>query len=195
MMTPASAILSPRQASVINIWNTEQLTVGDIVRVTREGQKDAEGIVVEKISNTKLRVDFGERITDCLIDDCVLIFHNYEFEVGDKVEARPPGTALFFVGKVIAIHPDKSMDILMDGDDLSDIERNITPENCRKLMSRRSVVINRWKRAFMMVVAANFFKRISFARNSSTVGGEMQAPGKSLGSALYTHEEDEKQSF
>jgi hypothetical protein len=34
-------------------------------------------------------------------------------------------------------------------------------------MSRRSVVINRWKRAFMMVVAANFFKSIALGRRPS----------------------------
>lgn len=192
MMTPAAAF-SPRQQSVVNIWDTEQLTVGDIVKVTREGHKDAEGIVIEKISNTKLRVDLGERIADVLIDDCFLLVHNYEFEVGDKVEARPPGIALFFVGKVIKINPDKSMDILMDGDDLGDIERGITPDNCRKLMSRRSVVINRWKRAFMMVVAANFFKRISFSRNQSHIN--LESSPKPVAPTLFTHEEDEKYSI
>jgi hypothetical protein len=148
---------------MVSVMNSDQLTVGDVVRVTHDGMA-AEGIVIEKITNTKLRVDFGDQIADCFIDECVLVIHSYEFEVGDKVEARPPGSALFFVGKVVKIHPDKSMDVLMDGDDANDIERNVNLDNCRKLMSRRSVVVNRWKRAFMLVVAANFFKRISFAR-------------------------------
>lgn len=191
MMTPANPF-SPREEF---IQDTDKITVGDIVRVTHEG-KESEGMVIEKVNNMKLRIDFGERIHDCLLDECVVLVRNYEFEVGDKVEARPPGMNLFFVGKVVKMYPDKSMDILMDGDDLSDIEKGITPDNCRKLMSRRSVVINRWKRAFMMVVAANFFKRISFVGDRRGSRQMMGGQVKGLSAHMsITEEVDEDEKF
>lgn len=177
MIMPASAF-SPREESVISNLTSDKLTVGDIVRVNLEkpvpGESPkaanfAEGIVIEKVNDLKVKIDFGEHIRECYIDRCALIVRNYEFEIGDKVEARPPNSNLFFVGKVVKIHQDKSMDILMDGDDPDDIEHNITLDDCRKLMSRRSVVINRWKKAFMMVIAANFFKKIYGRANSSTL--------------------------
>ena len=187
MMTPASPF-SPREESYVSILNSDQLTVGDIVRVTTEG-KITEGMIIEKVTNQKLRVDFGDRITDCQLDDCVILIRNYEFEIGDKVECRPKGSNLFFVGKVAKINPDKTMDIMMDGDDPDDYERNVLPDDCRKLMSRRSVVVNRWKRAFMMVVAANFFKRISFAGGQ---GGQMTGLGPSK-RILFSREEENKE--
>jgi hypothetical protein len=55
------------------------------------------------------------------------------------------------------------MDILMDGEDEEDIEYEVSVENVRKLMSRRSVVVNRWRKAFMLIVASNFFRRIEFS--------------------------------
>lgn len=144
---------------------TDQITVGDIVRV-HFYESEKEGIVIEKLSQSTLRVDFGEFIKECTVENCQLLVRSVEFEVGDKVEARPHGSTLFFVGKVIKVHEDKSIDVLMDGDDPNDIETNIPAEEARKLMSRRSVVVSRWKRAFMLVIAANFFKRIAFKPQS-----------------------------
>lgn len=192
LMAPANPY-SPRE-EYVSVFNTEKLTVGDIVRVTHEG-KESEGIVVEKVDNLALRVDFGERVQECLISECIILVRNYEFEVGDKVEARPAGMNLFFVGKVVKIYPDKSMDILMDGEDLSDIERGITPDNCRKLMSRRSVVINRWKRAFMMVVAANFFKRISFVSGRDRPNNISPAKVMSKRMSITEMVDDEDEKF
>lgn len=140
-------------------------TVGDIVSVPMY-DRVREGIIIEKVNRVKVRIDFGEYIKECLVESCTLVIRSYEFEVGDKVEAKPRNSNLFFVGKVITVHEDKSVDVLMDGDDPDDVEYNIPAEDVRKLMSRRSVVVNRWKRAFMMVVAANFFMRIALRPNS-----------------------------
>lgn len=154
-----------------------QLTVGDIVRVRLHSNggiqvvtaadsadcHDKEGIIVEKISPHKVMIDFGDYVRECVLDDCLLLLRSDEFESGDKVEARPSGSNLYFVGKVIRVNADaKTLDVLMEGDDPDDIEYNILFENTRKLMSRRTIVQHRWKRAFMLVVAANFFKRIHF---------------------------------
>eukprot|EP01039_Chlorochromonas_danica_P006620 gene6620-7313_t len=154
--------------------STDQITVGDIVRV-HFYESEKEGIVIEKLSQSTLRVDFGEFIKECTVENCQLLVRSVEFEVGDKVEARPHGSTLFFVGKVIKVHEDKSIDVLMDGDDPDDIETNIPLEEARKLMSRRSVVVSRWKRAFMLVIAANFFKRIAFKPQSEEKHEEKEA--------------------
>lgn len=162
MMSRKATFYDPSEAFV---WNpaSDQITVGDIVRVMYfERAVPEEGIVIEKINQYKLKVDFGEHVKECLLEDCALLIRGDEFEVGDKVEARPKGSSLFFVGRVIKVHEDKSIDVLMDGDDPDDVEYGIAEEDARKLMSRRSVVVNRWKKAFMMVVATNLFKRITF---------------------------------
>lgn len=157
-----SAPLKDSTARIIFKPTATMLEVGDIVRVNMVGGEQ-EGIMVEKISHIKIRVDFGDQVRECLLENCALIIHAEDFEEGDKVEAKPMGSNLFFVGRVLRIHADKSMDILMDGDDPEDIEYKLPFDNARKIMSRRALVVNRWKRAFMMVLAANFFRRISFS--------------------------------
>lgn len=143
-------------------FGNSKTEAGDVVRVSLGKSGDADGLVIETVNETKVLVDFGDYVKEVLLEDCTLIAKAMDFEEGDKVEVKPVGSQLYFVGKVIKIHSNKSMDVLMDGDDPDDIEYNVQPDNARKLMSRRSMVINRWKKAFMMVLAANFFRRISF---------------------------------
>lgn len=161
--TPAgtTTILSPRET--VFDRNSTHITVGDIVRVEKSPNSFSEGIIVERLDNEQFIVDFGDRIATVLLSNCHILLRNDEYEMGDKVEVQPPGSALFFVGRVIAMNPhERTLDVLMDGDDPDDIERNIPIENARKLMSRRAVVVNRWKKAFMMVVASNFFRQVEF---------------------------------
>lgn len=157
-----SSPIKDSTARIIFKPSATMLEVGDIVRVSLVSGEQ-EGIMVEKISHLKIRVDFGDCVRECLLESCALIIHAEDFEEGDKVEAKPIGSNLYFVGRVLRIHSDKSMDILMDGDDPEDIEYRLPFDNARKIMSRRALVVNRWKRAFMMVLAANFFRRISFS--------------------------------
>lgn len=162
-------LFSPRE--LIYNPSSSQLTVGDIVVFEQlnksNGNKDKiEGIVVEKDEDGRLKIESGEKTYDIPLDQCALILRNDEYEIGDKVEIRPEGSNLFFIGKVVKILPDKSIDVQMDGDDPDDIEYGVLPENARKLMSRRALVVNRWKKAFMMVVATNFFKRIDIGDSS-----------------------------
>ncbi len=143
--------------------SSDQLTVGDIVRVQESPTREQEGIVVEKVNASVLLVDFGENVREVALSHCTLLMRSDEFEIGDKVEARPAGSNLYFVGKVIKVNSEnKTMDVLMEGDDPDDVEFAVPYENARKLVSRRNMVVNRWKRAFMMVVAANLFKKIHF---------------------------------
>lgn len=139
-----------------------RVEVGDVVRVAAAKGAFVDGLVIEIIGPTKIIVDCGDFNKEVNPDECELITKVMDFEEGDKVEVKPADSQLYFVGKVIRIHPDKTLDVLMDGDDPDDIEYNVSPDNARKLMSRRALVVNRWKRAFMLVLAANFFRRIHF---------------------------------
>lgn len=147
--------------------NNEQLQVGDIVRVTFANQDPMEGFVVERLNDENLLVDFGENIKQCHIKQCTLIVKSDELEMGDKVEMKPEDSGLYFIGKVIAINTDCTLDILMDGDDPDDIERRVNPDNVRKLMSKRGLVVGRWRRAFMMIVAINKFGRMLYKERTS----------------------------
>lgn len=118
-----------------------------------------------------VNVEFGDTIRQVSLHCCELILRIDDFEVGDKVEARPNNSTLFYVGRVVQINPDQTLNVLMDGSD-DDYEYNIPKENCRKLMSRRTIVRNRWRKAFMMVIAANFFRRINFNSNYTYVDGK-----------------------
>jgi hypothetical protein len=172
-MMPRSHKLWPEGEQFIFNPSSKLITVGDIVRANFfDAKEPREGIVIEKVNDFELKIDFGEYVRECLLENCALLIRSDEFEVGDKVEARPKGSSLFFVGSVIKVHEDKSVDVLMDGDDPDDIEYAIPAEEARKLMSRRSVVANRWKKAFMLVVAANLFRFISFSAHGLEVAEE-----------------------
>lgn len=149
------------KSDCLNPDDPNYISIGDVVRVNFL-DKPAEGIVVDRINDFQVKVDFGDYNKVVMTENCVVVYGINEYEVGDKVEVKGTGMNLYFVGKVINVHEDKTLDVLMDGDDPDDIERHVSIENVRKLMSRRALVVNRWKRAFMMVVAANFFKKISF---------------------------------
>jgi len=169
LFTPAG--VSPRPISrPITIFdpNSTHLTVGDIVRVDISPTETIEGMVLECLENDCLTIDLGETTQTFPISQCHLLLRNDEYEIGDRVEVQPMGSSLYFVGKVISIDSSaKTMAVLMDGDDPDDIEKNIPFEQARKLMSRRAFVVNRWKKAFMMVVASNFFSRIHFDNSLS----------------------------
>eukprot|EP01034_Spumella_vulgaris_P023173 gene23173-29367_t len=103
---------------------------------------------------------------ECHVHNCTLVIRSDELEVGDKVEMKPAGSALYFVGIVSAINPDCTCDIQMDGDDPDDIERNVNVDDIRKLMSKRALVVGRWRRAFMAVRATKKFnKTFGFAED------------------------------
>jgi hypothetical protein len=168
--TPAGAsTISPR----VEVFdpNSTHITVGDIVRVETSPKHFSEGIIVERVDNEHVIIDLGDRTSTLPLSNCHILLRNDEYEMGDKVEVQLPGSVLFFVGKIIALNPtERTLDVLMDGDDPDDIERNVPFENARKLMSRRAVVVNRWKKAFMMVVASNFFRQVEF--DETTISGK-----------------------
>ncbi len=132
-----------------------------------------EGFVVERLNDVNILVDFGENIKEVHVSNCTIVIRSDELEVGDKVEMKPAGMALYFVGKVIAINADCTLDVLMDGDDPDDIERGVDVDNIRKLMSKRGLVVGRWRRAFMLVVAINRFGKVRFQEDEGKDGSDL----------------------
>lgn len=136
----------------------DDFNVGDVVGMN-EGERSREGIIVERINRLTVRVDFDENsIEDVLVENLTLILKFDDFEVGEIVELKPPGSHLFFVGKIVAINTDDTIDVLMESDDPDDIERGVKKSDCRKLMTRRDLAVSRWRKAFMVATITNMFK-------------------------------------
>ena len=74
---------------------------------------------------------------------------------------KPVGSVIYFVGKIIQINADHSFNVVMEGDDPEDIEYNVHHTNIRKLMSRRAIVVARWKRAKMVVSSIHNFQGLT----------------------------------
>lgn len=137
-----------------------EYVIGDIVRVPfqQDGKdKQAEGIVVERLDLTTIRVEIGDSMMDFQTIDCVIIVKSEDFELNDLVEMRPVDSALYFRGIVQAVNEDGTLDILIEGDDNDDVETNVRRDNVRKLMSTRSLAYMRWKKAFNAVMASRRF--------------------------------------
>jgi len=132
--------------------------VGDIVRVKNPGPNvgsNNEGVIVERLTDGILRVDFGDYSDFYEISRCELILRSQEYEIGDIVKMIPPGRTLYFAGKVVSVNADNTLDILMDGDDPEDIEKSVSKVNVTKVMTRRALVIGRWRSAVAAVIAVN----------------------------------------
>lgn len=140
----------------------DNFVVGDYLKVKEANGSYVEGLMVERIDNEKVMIDFCGDIKECYVEECQLLVKSDEVEIGDKVEVKPKGMSIFFVGKVIRLNENGTFDIAMEGDDPDDVERDVTADDLRKLMSRRALVVSRWKRAFMLIVAASAFKSIHF---------------------------------
>lgn len=141
---------------------SEYLDVGDVVRVNHPGPHvgiQNEGVIVERITDVIVRVDFGDSAEEYDISDCQLLLKAHEFEEGDLVKMMPKGKAYYLAGRIKQVNKDGTLDILMDGDDLDDIEHAVDPKTVMKVMTRRALVIGRWKAAVAAVVTVNSLMR------------------------------------
>lgn len=131
--------------------------VGDVVKVFFEGFW-SEGVVVELIGDL-FSVDFGDTYHEFEKADCHLVMRGVDFEVGDFVDVQVGGSCLFFRGKIINLNLEKAgtFDVLMDGDDPNDIERGVSVEQMRKLMTSRPLAIERWKKVLNSIRAIQAF--------------------------------------
>eukprot|EP01036_Dinobryon_divergens_P030821 gene30820-40123_t len=117
--------------------------VGDIVRINESSSNHhhSEGVIVERVTNAIIRVDFGDVHGEFDIFHCDLILRSDEYELVHQLNA------------------DGTLDILMDGDDPEDIERKVPKKNITKVMTRRALVLSRWRSAAAAVIAANSMVR------------------------------------
>ena len=116
-----------------------------------------EGVVVDKRGNM-VDVDFGDDIEEVEISACVLVLPGTDFEEGDVVEVQPPGDFLYFKGHVTSInYANNTIDVHMDGDDEDDVERNVTYDRVRKLMTSRPLALEHWHTTTRVLLAANKF--------------------------------------
>mmetsp|Transcript_20551 Transcript_20551/g.28318 ORF Transcript_20551/g.28318 Transcript_20551/m.28318 type:complete len:169 (-) Transcript_20551:343-849(-) len=132
--------------------------VGDVVRVKNPGPNvgiNNEGVIVERLTDGIIRVDFGDYSDFYEISRCELILRSQEYEIGDIVKMIPPGRTIYFAGKIVSVNEDNTLDILMDGDDPEDIEKSVNKVNVTKVMTRRALVIGRWRSAVAAVIAVN----------------------------------------
>lgn len=138
---------------------SEFFDVGDVVRVFygKDYCEAREGVVIELIGSKNVKVDFGDNVETFAASNCHLVIRGEEFEIGDEVEVQVPNTALYCVGEIIAINPDTTLDIRMHGDDPDDIERNVRRQCTRKIMTKRKLARERWRRVSWTVIASNKF--------------------------------------
>lgn len=136
--------------------STSVFMIGDVVKA-RLGFMMFEGVVVGIGDESTLDIDFGDEVESVPREDCSLVISGLEFEVGDLVSACPIGGFLYFNGVIVNINMSGTFDVQFDGDDDEDIERNIRPENIRKLRTGRQLVMSRWQKAKNLISATRAF--------------------------------------
>ena len=131
--------------------------VGDIVKAKVDGML-FEGVVVSNGDDQEsVEVDFGDETEFVEVEDCSLVMSGLDFEVGDVVQARTVDNFLYCNGTILNINHDATMDILFDGDDEDDVEKNIPHDLVRKLRTGRDLVKKRWQRAKNMISTIRAF--------------------------------------
>ena len=154
--TPARPLIHKRASS---IQPPPSFYVGDIVKAKVDGMM-FEGVVVsngnENVYHT-VEVDFGDDVEEVQIDNCSLVMSGLDFEVNDLVQARTEDSVMYCNGKLLHINFDGTMDILFDGDDEEDVEKNIPVKYVRKLRTGRELAKRRWHRARTMISSIRAF--------------------------------------
>lgn len=137
--------------------------VGDVVKVrdTTIPTLHFEGVITEacKLNAHQVKVDFGDSEEMVDLDRLVLVLRSHDVEVGDKVQFKASGMAIWFVGHIIRKNPDGTFDIHVDSsDDPDDIERGVHNDDVRKLMTGRNLAMLHFQNAVHAVKAINAFK-------------------------------------
>jgi len=132
--------------------------VHDIVKVRDNSLIMFEGVIVDMIGSRIAKVDFGDDIGEFPVENLSLVMHGTDYEVGDHVQVRPEGMSLFFTGVVMVLNHDGTLDVKMDGDE-TDIEYDVSPENCIKLKTGRILVQDRWRNLRTVFHVANTWGR------------------------------------
>lgn len=131
--------------------------IGDVVKAKVDGMMFEGVIVSHNNEEDMVEVDFGEETEFVKNDKCALVMSGLDFEVGDVVQARTVDNFLYCNGKILNINHDATMDILFDGDDDDDVERNIPHALVRKIRTGRDLAKKRWQRARAMISSVRAF--------------------------------------
>lgn len=135
------------------VFHSSPFSIGDVVKAG-EGALQFEGVVVN-FADGMVDVDFGDAIESYRPDRCSLVMSGIEFEVGDKVEFTPKNMALHFCGTILSINTDTlTADLLMDGDDPDDIERDVEFDQMRKVKTGRNLTA-KFKKGVRLIQAVN----------------------------------------
>lgn len=117
-----------------------EFCLGDIVSTNGDG----EGIILDK-TEIGFKVDIGRNeLVELPASKLKLILSGLDYEVGDKVQVRPVGSATFYTGHVVAIHKHledgglTTYDVEMLGE-AGDMEKSVLPTNMRKVLSHRLI--------------------------------------------------------
>jgi hypothetical protein len=166
--------------------------VGDIVKV-RQGFMMYEGVVVEVPGGSceTLDVDFGDDIETVPLDHCCLVMNGLDYEVGDYVSACPVGE-LYFNGKITSINANGTFDILFDGDEPDEVEKNIRPDKVRKIRTGRQLVLNRWQKAKNLISMSLAWASVSQGLGD---GGECGGEEKGEDGEAKGGEDEEKEQW
>ena len=81
--------------------------------------------MVERIDLDTIQVEVGDSTKEFKTADCSIIVKSEDFELNDLVQMKPEDSALYFNGVVQGINKDGTLDILIEGDDLEDVEMNV----------------------------------------------------------------------
>lgn len=108
--------------------------IGDVVRAEPpdgEGMK-FEGVAVD-VTETGIVIDFGdgEEPVECEISKVQRVNNGTILERDDVVQAKPPGTPVYCLGKILAINQDGTYDIAYDGTD--DVDERVEIQYIRKV--------------------------------------------------------------
>lgn len=142
--------------------------IGDVVSV-EELDVVREGVVLELSDQDKVIVDFGDFADEYNTNECTMLVRSDQFEVGDKVEVKDAG--LYFLGNIVGLNDNGTYDIVMMGDDPEDIERGVSKDNLRKVMTKRDVALSKFRKASLAVVASTkMLKHIRLTAESEDIG-------------------------
>lgn len=122
--------------------NKIEYHLGDIISIK---ETNSEGIIIDK-TESGYKIDIGNNgIIELTTDKFSLILSGLEYEIGDKVQVKPIGSNNYYIGHIININYINninnnliSYDIQMLGD-INDIEKNVLPNNLRKILSHRLI--------------------------------------------------------
>jgi hypothetical protein len=138
----------------------ETFKIGDVVRGAPPdgGGLKFEGVAVD-VTDETISVDFGDGDAAVVMPrrDVQRVRNGEVLERDDIVQAKPPGTPCFCLGKILSVHNDGTFDIAYEGTD--DVDENVEAIYIRKVGSGRSSAMRKFKSAVASITAARAFSK------------------------------------